>query len=71
MKNVMRVIREAHNVERRRQTARNEMAEESSKRTQEAKSFVTEIGKKEIKNEEMKRRIDEIFGKGNRKEMRI
>ena len=44
MKKVMKVIKEAHNVERkRRQTTRVKRSEESSKRTQKAKSLICEI----------------------------
>ena len=66
MKKVMGVIKEAHNVERkRRQTARKKRSDESSRRTQKAKSLIADIRREEMSKAEIERRIEEIFGKGS------
>ena len=66
MKKVMGVIREAHNVERkRRHTARKKRSDESSRRTQKEKTLIADIRRKEISKEEIERRIEAIFGKGS------
>ena len=70
MKKMIKVIKEAHNVERkRRQTARKKKSEEASKRTQKAKSLISEIRRREINKEEIKIRIEEIFGNGSGQEI--
>ena len=56
MKKVMRVIKEAHNVERkRRQSSRKKMSDDARTRTQRAKSLICDIkrgrlGKEDVKN---------------------
>ena len=50
---------------KRRQTARKKKSEESVKRTQKAKSLICEIRKREMSVDEIKRRIESIFGKGS------
>ena len=70
MKKVMKVIKEAHNVERkRRRTARVKRSEESSKRTQKAKSLIGEIRRRKMSKGEIERRIEAIFGKGSAQEI--
>ena len=69
MKKVMRAVKEAYNVEkRRRQTARKKRSEESSKRTQKAKSLIVEIRKRKMTYEEIESRREEIFGRGSSQE---
>ena len=70
MKKVIKVIREAHNVERkRRQTARKKRSEEAVKRTQKAKSLIAEIRRREMSMGEIEARMEEIFGEGSSKEI--
>ena len=65
MKKVMKVIREAHSVERkRRQTSRKKRSEDAVKKTQKAKSLIAEIrrrgmsnGEKFIRNDDGKKNI--------------
>ena len=70
MKKVMRVIKEAHLVERkRRQTARKEESEEAVKRTQRAKAPIATIKQGKMRKEEAMKRLDEIFGNGRGQEI--
>ena len=70
MNKVMRVIREAHTVERkRRQTTRKKKSEETTKRIQQAKTLICNIKRGEMKKDEIERRVDMIFGKGSREEI--
>ena len=70
MKKVIKVIREAHNVERkRRQTTRKKRSEDAIKRTQKAKSLIPEIRRIEMSEEELEERIEETFGKGSGQEI--
>ena len=70
MKKVMRVIKEAHNVERkRRQSAKKKKLEEAVKRTQKAKSLIAEIRRRDMRKEEIEARIEELFGKGSSQEI--
>ena len=70
MKKVIKVIREAHNVERkRRQTARKKRSEEAVKRTQKAKSLIAEIRRGEMSMREIEARLEEIFGEGSSQEI--
>ena len=49
MKRVMKVIKEAHNVERmRRHAARKKRGEDAAKKTQKSKSLIAEIRRREI-----------------------
>ena len=66
MKKVMMVIKEAHNVERkRRQTSRKERGEASRAMTQRAKALFAHIKRGEIRKEEIERRLYGIFGRGS------
>ena len=70
MKKVMSVIKEAHNVERkRRQVARKNQSEKSSKTIQKAKSLIANIRRGQLKKEEIERKLDTIFGKGSHEEI--
>ena len=63
MKKVMKVIKEAQNVEgKRRKTTRLKITEEESKRTQRAKVLIAEIRSEEIHNEEIEWRTEALFG---------
>ena len=70
MRKVMRVIKEAHNVERkRRQSAKKKKLEEAVRRTQKAKSLIAEIRRRDMKKDEIEARIEELFGKGSSQEI--
>ena len=70
MKNAMSVIKEAHNVERkRRQMAWKNKIEETSKTIQKAKALIVSIKRGQMENEEIKRKLDAIFGKGSHQEI--
>ena len=70
MLKVMSVIKEAHNVERkRRQTTRKKKCEEIGVRKQRAKALISTIRRGGMKKEEIERRFDEIFGRGSRQEI--
>ena len=70
MKKVMRIIKEAHNVERkRRQTARKKRSEESATRTQKAKALIFNIKRGGMRKEEIERMLEKIFGKGSGQEI--
>ena len=70
MLKVMRVIKEAHNAERkRRQTTRKKKCDESGARKQRAKTLISMIRRGEMKKEEIERRFDEIFGRGSSQEI--
>ena len=65
MRKVMRVIKDAHNMERkRRQTSRKKKSDEAKTRTQRAKALVADIKRGRMKREEIERRLEGIFGKG-------
>ena len=67
MKKVMKVIKEAHNTERkRRQTSRKESGEASRAMTQRAKALIADIKRGGIRKEEAEKRLDGIFGRGGR-----
>ena len=70
MKKVMRVIKEAHLVERkRRQTSRKRKDAQASLLTQRAKTLVINIKRGGMRREEIEKRLEEIFGKGSRQEI--
>ena len=71
MVKVMRVIKEAVNVEKkRRQTSKKRLSDETSKRTQRAKSLILDIRHGRLMNkEEIGRRFEEIFGHGSSQEI--
>ena len=64
MKEVMLVIKEAHNVERkRRRTATKRKSEEVASLIQRAKTLICEVKRGGLKKEEIERRLVCIFGK--------
>ena len=70
MLKVMKVIKEAFNTERkRRQTAKKRRNEETTKRTQRAKTLIATIKKGGIGKDEISRRVEEIFGNGRGNEI--
>ena len=70
MKNVMLVIKEVHNVERkRRRTARKKRSEEAATRTQKAKALISNIKRGGMRKEEIERMLEKIFGKGSGQEI--
>ena len=70
MRNVMRVIKEAHNTEKkRRQSSQQRKSEEVTKRTQRAKALISCIKRGKMKTEEIKRNMEVIFGKGSSHEI--
>ena len=71
MKKVMRVIKEAHNVERkRRQTSRKKKGDEARMGPQRAKSLILDIKRGWMRKEDVEKRLEEIFGHGCRDEIR-
>ena len=70
MKKVMSVIKESHTVERkRREMAKKNMSEESSKKIQKAKALIVSIKRGQMEKEEIKRKLDALFGKGSHQEI--
>ena len=70
MKKIMAVIKEAHNVERkRRHTAKKTKSDESKARIQRAKALIVRIKHGLIKKDEIERTMEEIFGKRSQKEI--
>ena len=62
MLKVMRVIKEAHNAERkRRRTSRKKRNDEAKVRTQNAKALIAIVKRGGMRKEEIGRRLDEIF----------
>ena len=62
MRKVMRVIKEAHNTERkRRQTSRKERGEASRAMMQRAKALIADIKRGEIGKEEAEKRLGGIL----------
>ena len=70
MLNVMRVIKEAHNIERkRRQTTRKKKCDETAVRKQRVKTLISTIRRGDMQKEEIERRFDEIFSRGSSQEI--
>ena len=70
MKKVMRVIKEAHNTERkRRKTSRQNKREETTRMIQRAKSLISEVKRGRMRKEKIEEKLDEIFGKGSHQEI--
>ena len=66
----MRVIKEAHLVERkRRRTSRKKMSDEAMTRKQRAKTMIIDVKRGGMRREEIERRLELIFGKGSKKEI--
>ena len=69
MVKVMKVIREAHNVEKkRRQTSRKKRGDEAMKRTQRVKALIVIIKQGKMNKDEIERNIEKMFGKGCKEE---
>ena len=70
MKKVMKVIKEAHNVERkRRQTSRKKKEAETKAITQRAKSLIASVKGGRMTKGDSERSLEAIFGKGSSKEI--
>ena len=70
MRKMMRVIREAHIVERkRRQSTRKKRKDESKTRMQKAKALIAEIRRGAMRKEDIEKRLEKIFGVGNGQEI--
>ena len=70
MRRVMKVIKEAHNVEKkRRQTSRKRKREEVTLKTRRAKALIFDIRRGQLRKEEIERRLEEIFGQGSHQEI--
>ena len=69
MRKVTNVIKEGHNMENKRQTTWKKRSEETSKRTQKAKTLICEIRMIEMSKEEIEKRIEAIVGKGSSQEV--
>ena len=70
MRKVMRVIKKAHETQRkRRQTGKKKRIDEALKRTQKAKAIVAIIKQGKMTKEEAMKRLEVIFGKGSSQEI--
>ena len=70
MRKAMRVMKEAHNTQRkRRQTGEKKMNGEARKRTQRAKALIAIVKQGKMSKDEVMRRLEEIFGRGSRQEI--
>ena len=70
MRKVTMVIKEAHNIQRkRRQTSRKKMSEEMMATSQKAKTLIVEIRCGGLRKEEVVKRLENIFGYGSGKEI--
>ena len=70
MRKVMGVMKEAHNTERKRRwTAKKEKSEERRTRTQRAKALIPLIKRGVMREEDVSRRVETIFGKGSWQEV--
>ena len=70
MNKVMRVIKEVHNVEKkRRQSLRKKKTDEWISRKQKAKALILDVRRKATGKEKIERKLDEIFGRGSSKEI--
>ena len=66
MLKVMRVIKEAHNSDgKRKQTSRKKKIDETTVRTQRAKALISRMKSGGMTKDDVKRRLDEIFGSGS------
>ena len=69
MNKAMNVIKEAHNVERKRRVdSRKKSCEDTAKRTQKAKSLIAENRRSEMNQAEIMQRVEEMFGNGSGQE---
>ena len=70
MRKMTMVIKEAHNIERkRRQTSRKKMSEEVTAISQKAKTLIFEIRRGGLRKEDVVKRLENIFGEGSGKEI--
>ena len=70
MKKVMRVIKEAHNTEKKRRlTAQKKRSDATKTRTQRTKALITEIKRGKMGNDEIIKRMERIFGEGSGREI--
>ena len=70
MRKVMRVIKEAHNTQRKRRlSGKKKMNEEARKRTQQAKALSAIVKQGKMSKVEVMRRLEEIFGRGSSQEI--
>ena len=70
MNKVMKVIREAHNTEKKRRlSSQRKKCEDERKRVQRAKTLICEIKGGRIRKEDIKRRREEIYGNGSSHEI--
>ena len=69
MRKVMRVIKEAHNTQRKkRQSGKKKPDEEARKRTQRAKALIAIVKQGKMSKDEVMGRLEEIFGRGSSQE---
>ena len=70
MRKVMRVIKEAHNTQRKRRLSEKKKAvEETRKMTQQAKALIAIVKQGKMAKDEVMRRLEEIFGRGSSQEI--
>ena len=70
MRKVTKVIKEAHNVERkRRQALRKKMSEDVDAITQKAKTLIVDIRREGMRKEDVMKRVENIFGTGSSEEI--
>ena len=70
MRKVMKVIKEAHNLERkRRQASRKKRIDETNSRTQKVKALIARVRRGEMRKEEIVIMLEEIFGRGSGQEI--
>ena len=70
MKKIMRVIREAHLVERkRRHTSRMKRMDESKTRTQRVTALIAEIRREGMRIDEIEKSMEKILGEGSGREI--
>ena len=70
MKKVMMVIKEAHNIERkRRQSSRKKKNDDAKTRTQRVKALICIIKQGKMRKEDIERNVEVIFGKGSKEEI--
>ena len=72
MRKVMKVIKEAHNKERkRRQTSRKKRSDDAMIRKQKAKTLIQINKRSGMRKDEIEKRIEETFGQGSRQDIEM
>ena len=72
MLKVMRVVKNVHSVEKeRKHSSLKKKTDKIGPRMQRAKSMIFDVKRGGMRKEVVKRRLDEIFGKGSRDENRM